>query len=222
MANYNIVIDTSNFKPFDINPAISILNAYAESRRRDQEVYDAIAKQLGELATAVGGTEKAKAIWEAYNGDLQAAMADFAQGSNQATKRALSAMRQRYFKDVVPLEKAREAMLKNLETIRNKDDGTLLHESLGNLDTYLENPMYTPKMYSGALLRTQVEGLMQSIADNIVDVKKMQNLDPYTQQILKKTGFDLDTIKTAMSSYMQTGNVDNPVIQSIMDSVWSS
>ena len=224
MANYNIVIDTSNFRPYDINPAITILNGYAEQRRRDQEVYDRIAQQLGELATAVGGTEKAKAIWEAYNGDLQAAMADFAQGSNQATGRALSAMRQRYFKDVVPLEKAREAMLKNLELLRNRSsqDGTLLSEKLGNLDTYLENPTYTPRMYSGALLRTQVEGMMQSIADNIVRADKLDNLDPYTQQIVKKTGLDMNTIKSAMASYMQTGKADDPAIQAIMDSVWSS
>lgn len=224
MANYNIVIDTSNFRPYDINPAITILNGYAEQRRRDQEVYDKIAQQLGELATAVGGTEKAKAIWEAYNGDLQAAMADFAQGSNQATGRALSAMRQRYFKDVVPLEKAREAMLKNLELLRNRSsqDGTLLSEKLGNLDTYLENPTYTPRMYSGALLRTQVEGMMQSIADDIITTGRLKNLDPYTQQILKKTGYDMNTIRAAMADYMQTGRIDNPVMQSVMDSVWAS
>jgi hypothetical protein len=35
MPNYNIVIDTSNFKPFDINPALTILGAYAEKRRKD-------------------------------------------------------------------------------------------------------------------------------------------------------------------------------------------
>ena len=224
MANYNIVIDTSNFKPFDINPALTILGAYAEKRRKDQEIYDTIAQKLGELATAVGGTEKAKAIWEAYNGDLQAAMSDFAQGSSQATGRALSAMRQRYFKDVVPLEKAREAMLKNLELLRNRSsqDGTLLSEKLGNLDTYLENPTYTPRMYSGALLRTQVEGMMQSIADNIVKADKLDNLDPYTQQIVKKTGLDMNTIRSAMANYMQTGKTDDPAIQAIMDSVWSS
>lgn len=224
MANYNIVIDTSNFKPFDINPAISILNAYAESRRRDQEVYDAIAKQLGELATAVGGTEKAKAIWEAYNGDLQAAMADFAQGSNQATKRALSAMRQRYFKDVVPLEKAREAMLKNLDSIRNRSaqDGTLIHEDLHNLDYYLDHPDYTPRSYSGAMLTAQVEHLMENVANAIVNVDSVDNLDPFTKKIVSSTGLGMDTIRQAMSEYMTTGDTSNPVIQSIMQGVWRS
>ena len=72
MANYNIVVDTSNFKPFDINPALTILNAYAAKREKDQAIYDTIAQQLGELATAVRGNKITKAIWDQYNGDLQA------------------------------------------------------------------------------------------------------------------------------------------------------
>ena len=222
MANYNIVVDTSNFKPFDINPALTILNAYAAKREKDQAIYDTIAQQLGELATAVRGNKVTKAIWDQYNGDLQAAMADFAQGSSQATGRALSAMRQRYFKDIVPLEKAREAMLKNLEAIRNKDDGTLLHEDLGNLDYYYEHPDYVPRMYDGKLLRTQVETLIGNIAKSMVNMDKLGDLDPYTQKIITRTGFDPKVIQQAMANYLATGDTKNPEMQSVLDAVWDS
>lgn len=222
MANYNIVVDTSNFKPFDINPALTILNAYAAKREKDQAIYDTIAQQLGELATAVRGNKITKAIWDQYNGDLQAAMADFAQGSSQATGRALSMMRQRYFKDIVPLEKARQAMLKNLEAIRAKDDGALIHEDIGNLDYYYEHPDYIPKMYDAKLLRTQVETIIGNIAKGMVSMDKLGDLDPYTYKIITRTGFDPKEIQAAMANYLATGDTKNPIMQGVLDAVWDS
>jgi hypothetical protein len=117
-------------------------------------------------------------------------MSDFAQGSSQATGRALSAMRQRYFRDIVPIEKARATMLKNLDAIRAKDDGSLIHEDLGNLDYYYQHPDYVPRMYDAKLLRTQVETIMSNIAKGMVSMDKLGDLDPYTYKIITRTGFN--------------------------------
>jgi hypothetical protein len=34
MPNFNLVIDTSNFKPFDINPALQVLQDYRDAYYR--------------------------------------------------------------------------------------------------------------------------------------------------------------------------------------------
>jgi len=47
MANYSIVVDTSNFKPFDLNAPLSVLRDYKDAYYRYEDALNKIAEENG-------------------------------------------------------------------------------------------------------------------------------------------------------------------------------
>ena len=48
MSNYNLVIDTSNFKPFDIGPALQVLHDYRDAYYKYEDQMNKIAEEKGQ------------------------------------------------------------------------------------------------------------------------------------------------------------------------------
>ena len=182
--NYNLVIDTSNFKPCDISVPLAIIDDYNKGYDKNKEVYDKISETLGNLDTAVQGTEKAKGIYDNYNEAFNIAADAFAKGMTTKNSRQLSTLRSRYFREINKLEKAREAM-KAIADTRAKLAATgkandMLYQDIGNLDNYLDNPNYSPKAYDGNQITANVAAIMDKIKQGLASISKGKALDPYT------------------------------------------
>lgn len=209
--NYNLVIDTSNFKPYDISVPLAIIDDYNKGYDKNKEVYDKISETLGNLDSAVQGTEKAKGIYDNYNEAFNVAADAFAKGMTTKNSRQLSTLRSRYFREINKLEKAREAM-KAIADTRAKLAATgkandMLYQDIGNLDNYLDNPNYSPKAYDGNQITANVATLMDKIKQGLATISKGEALDPYTDIYSILNGVDA----TQANQIMQQLTTGQPI-----------
>lgn len=182
--NYNIVIDSSNFKPYDINIPLSIIENYNKGYDQNKEIYDKISETLGTLDTAVQGTDKSKAIYNNYQQAFNVAADAFAKGMTTKNSSQLQELRKRYFQEINKLEQARKSM-KAVADTRSKLAATgkandMLYQNIGNLDNYLDNPNYSPKAYDGNQITANVAAVMDKIKQGLATISKGEALDPYT------------------------------------------
>ena len=97
MANYNLVIDTSNFKPFDISPALQVLHDYRDAYQRLEEQLNKIAEEKGQyILPDTPETAKYKGVMDRYNSDYASVVDDFSKGMNLNNRAAVMNIRKRY------------------------------------------------------------------------------------------------------------------------------
>ena len=101
--NYNLVIDTSNFKPFDINPALQVLHDYRDAYYRLEDQINKIAEEKGEYV--LPESSKYRGVMDRYNSDFNSAVQDFTQGMNLRNASAIRNLRRRYSSEITPIRK---------------------------------------------------------------------------------------------------------------------
>ena len=202
MANYNLYVDTSNFKPYDISTALDIMNNYSKVYEKEQEYYDNIAAKMGELQSAIQGTEKAKGIYDTYNSQLMDAMEQFGRGRNVNTARELNRLRKMYGEQVIPLETARKSMLENTKLLKelSAKDPSLLHSNLGNLDDYLADPNRMVSTYSGKELERESSEIFKNFAKRLAGASNYGRLDPYTKTWVESYGLTPEQVDAAIQT----------------------
>lgn len=99
--NYNLVIDTSNFKPFDINPALQVLHDYRDAYYRLEDQINKIAEEKGEYV--LPESSKYRGVMDRYNSDFNSAVQDFTQGMNLKNASAIRNLRRRYSSEITPI-----------------------------------------------------------------------------------------------------------------------
>lgn len=107
MANYNLVVDTSNFKPYDIGPALQILHDYRDAYYKLEDQLNKIAEEKGQYTLPEG--TKYRDTMDRYNQDFAAVVDDFSKGMNLNNRAAIAKMRQRYLEDITPINRAAAA-----------------------------------------------------------------------------------------------------------------
>ena len=107
MANYNLVVDTSNFKPYDIGPALQILHDYRDAYYKLEDQLNKIAEEKGQYIPPEG--TKYRDTMDRYNQDFAAVVDDFSKGMNLNNRAAIAKMRQRYLEDITPINRAAAA-----------------------------------------------------------------------------------------------------------------
>lgn len=116
MANFNLVVDTSNFKPFDISPAMQILHDYRDAYYKLEDQMNKIAEEKGQYVLPdTPENQSYKNIMSKYNADYDAVVDDFSKGMNTENARKIREMRRRYHSEVSPINKAIEAYNKDLD-----------------------------------------------------------------------------------------------------------
>lgn len=101
MPNFNLVIDTSNFKPFDINPALQVLHDYRDAYYRLEDQINKIAEEKGEYV--LPESSKYRGVMDRYNSDFNSAVQDFTQGMNLRNASAIRNLRRRYSSEITPI-----------------------------------------------------------------------------------------------------------------------
>lgn len=225
MANYNIVVDTSNFRPYDYNLAYRAIQDYNYGYGQSQAVYDKIAQTLGDLKSAVEGSTRAKQIYDAYQNNFDVAADEFSRGMNVNTARKLGELRKIYGTQIRQLERANEARVKAAEYLRAQNkDNDYLHEDIGSLDAWMDDPTRQVRGYSGNRLTTEVAAMMGSVAKSMKQLNADGRLDPYNKKWIETGGFSPERISEAISQ-LQTGGIDSvedPIIKGVLRNVASS
>lgn len=171
MANYSLVIG-SKYSPFTfdelLKPALMAIQAHRE-----------LEDQYSELATKANVWEEmaneqtdptAYQMYKKYSDDLKA-QADIlaTQGLTPGSRKVMLNMRDRYSKEIIPIETAytrrrelaneqREALLKDNTMMYDIDASTL------SLDDLIKNPELSYRNYSGAVLANQVGTAAKALA----------------------------------------------------------
>ena len=219
MANYNIVIDTSQFRPFDYSLALNAIHDYNTGYEKQQAVYDKIAQTLGDLASAVEGSTRAKQIYDTYQQQFNTAASDFANGMNIRNARDLANLRKVYGTQIRQLERANEAMVKEAERRRiAKPEHNMLYQNMGNLDDWMENPNRVLGSYSGTQLTNEVSALAAAAGKDIIRRYNDGSLDKFTKLWVEKKGLSSENVNKAVQEVQQGGieNVTDPVMKGIL------
>ena len=174
MANYSLVIG-SKYSPFTfdelLKPALLATQAHRE-----------LEDQYSELATKANVWEEianeqtdpyAYGMYKKYSNDLKN-QADIlaTQGLTPGSRKAMLQMKDRYSKEIVPIETAytrrrelaneqREALLKDNTMMYDIDASTL------SLDDLIKNPELSYRNYSGAVLANQVGTAAKALAKDL-------------------------------------------------------
>lgn len=145
----------SRFRPFSYEEMLAPLKAYTDEYNLQQEAYNQLGEQaslLEELTTDNPGNFKARSLYENYTKDLNQAAAELANsGLNPNSRRNLNTMRERYKKEITPVENAyqrRQQFIDEQRQLLSKDDSLMfdVDASRKGLDYFLNNPeaTYTP------------------------------------------------------------------------------
>lgn len=225
MANYNIVVDTSNFRPYDYSLAYRAIQDYNRGYEQSQAVYDKIAQTLGDLKSAVEGSTRAKQIYDTYQDNFNVAADEFSRGMNINTARKLGELRKIYGTQIRQLEKANEARVKAAEYLRAQNkDNDYLHEDIGSLDTWMDDPTRQVRGYSGNRLTTEVAAMMGSVAKSMKQLDADGRLDSYNKKWIETGGFSPERISEAISQ-LQTGGIESvkdDIIRGVLKNVAAS
>lgn len=223
--NLNLVIDTSHFKPFEYyNAALQTMKDYGTQYEKQQAVYDKIAQTLGDLASAVEGSTRAKQLYDDYNNRFNNAASDFANGMNIRNARELGDLRKLYGTQIRQLERANEAMVKEAERRRAEKDPSMMYQSIGTIDDYLDAPNRTLGRYSGTQLTNDVASLAKAVGNSIIQKANNGQLDKYTKLWIQTKGFSQEDVTKAIQE-VQHGGIDavsNPIYKNILQSAMQS
>lgn len=161
MSNYSIVIDTSNFKPFDINIPLSVLRDYRDAYYRREDALQKIAEDIGEaqIPAPREGDREQQRIYDQYmqyQDDLKAASDDFSRGMNWKNASLISAINKRYGTEVKPIKQAVadfKTWRQNLDNIYKGDSSAIIGNEGVTAYDFLNGNMPDLKYRSGKDLR---------------------------------------------------------------------
>lgn len=205
MANYSLVIG-SKFSPFTfdelLKPALMATQAHRE-----------LENQYSELATKANVWEEmaneqtdpaAYQMYKKYSDDLKA-QADIlaTQGLTPGSRKAMLGMKDRYSKEIIPIETAynkreelikqqRDALLKDSTLIFDRDYGTT------NLDYLIQNPNATFTPLSGEDIAKRTAVMAKEAASAVLNDPKYTSVfnGQYVQQKIQQ-GYDMSQIIAA-------------------------
>ena len=159
MANYNLVVN-SRFNPFSFERYIQPYQIYGQA-------YKEIEDQYGELSTKANIWEKmaneqtdphAYKMYKDYANDLKKQAYQLAsEGLNVTSRLNMLNMKERFSKEIVPIEQAYAARQKQAEEQQKAllQDPTLMlsrRAATTSLDDYIRNPQLAYEAYSGKLI----------------------------------------------------------------------
>lgn len=195
MANY--IVSGSKFRPF----------SYAEMLQPVQSAtvaHQELENQYGELATKASVWEEmaneqtdpyAYKMYKTYANDLEEQAGQLArEGLNAASRQNMLKMKQRYSRDIVPIEQAykrRQELTDEQRKLLSQDNTLMFNRdaSMLSLDDLIKNPNLTYQSYSGATLAKQVGTAAQSLAKEMREnPRKWRSIlgNQYFESIMQK------------------------------------
>lgn len=146
--NYNIVVDTSNFKPYDITPALSILRDYRDAYYRIEDQMNKIAEERGKLMLSEQDSPTAKAKLDEYDRSFGDFVKDFSHGMNLRNAAMARQLRGQYSQDVLPIKSAVERYNKIVDQVNKLGPDAIFTKDTPTFDqVYRQGALNQPLQY---------------------------------------------------------------------------
>lgn len=196
MANYNIVVDTSNFKPMDISMGWKVLEANKDTYEKLSDKLEKIAEENGEFqlpeGTMYGDIDLSQKVKDLQN-EIATTAYDINNNMSARTRGKAQQFFMRYKKEMTPIKKMVESYNKDIEKLKTLEmnDPSLIRVYTPEIGSYyggVENSKI--KMVSGqqvakdttttvgSTLRSQAQklGLSQTDIRGTLKVIKESNI----------------------------------------------
>ena len=170
MANYNLVID-SKFNPFSFEELIKPFQIYGEAYREQQDTISDLATKsdIWDKLANEQSSPYAYNLYKSFSNDLENQAENLSKyGLTPTSRQNMLRMKQRYSKDIVPIEQAYTRRKELIDEQRKllAQDNTLMFDTEADtlsLDDLIRNPQLTYQSYSGAELAKQVGTAAQNL-----------------------------------------------------------
>ena len=191
--NINLVLDTSNFKPFDISPRLQILHDYRDAYNQKQELINKIIEENGQYSLPDTPENKQYIdIINAYDNDLRAVADDFLQGMNVRNSTDLMNIYRRQRREVAPIHKAIEAYNKNVDKLASLGPDALVgnKDALSKISTYYGGVNPGIEYRSHKTIQQTAAGIMQGLDNALMSAPAQAGSIANQYFLLKQQGID--------------------------------
>ena len=191
MSNYNLVIDTSNFKPFDINPALQVLHDYRDAYYRLEDQMNKIAEEKGQYVLPdTPENQEYRGVMDRYNTDYNAVVEDFSKGMNLENARRIKELRKRYSSEVAPINRAIEAYNKDQDKMTALGPDAIIGNRNRTIRDYYGGVAPGLNYRSGKGIQQTAAGIMQGIDNALMSAPAQAGNIAKQYFILKQQGIN--------------------------------
>jgi len=217
---------TSRFTPFTYDEITKPLVQQTEAQRAMEDTYMDLSTQAAQLESLANQeTDHDTYIkLKSYSDDLKAqAESLVAHGLQTGSRRALLNMRSRYANDIIPIEtaiKRRSELANEQRKLRASNPDLMFQRDMGtvSLDELVSNPQLDyGKSYSGAQIQKDVSDMVTTVAGSLGSIAAGGNIDPYTKEIINKSGFTVGQIQQALASGVNGDEVLNQIAKGVLN-----
>lgn len=201
MANFNLVVNTSNFKPFTYEEMVKPLLLYKQEEDARQQAYLDLQEKVSTLEDLAASEKDAEAYgaYTAYKNRLKEAVDAMAKNGLTRQNNQVFNLRRSYINDIKPLNDLLEKRNKLVEEQRANDkDGTNIYSiDYGNMSLaeMKRNPTQTYNTLNGNIIRAMSAETFVPLANQILKSPEYDNVmgKQYFQERIQR-GYTLDQI----------------------------
>jgi len=224
MANWSFTVN-SQFRPFELSELMPLYQANAQAQYNAEEAMSQLQQQAAVWERLKNSAVDADsyAQYKAYKDDIDNQMADLMNnGLNGSNRRNLMRLRAQYQGTFKPMEEAynrRQMLSDTLWKLKAQDNDLIVETdpSQMSLNQIMNNPSWSPRVYSGKMITARVAQQMQTVANRISELKKIGKLDKYYDEIQKSYGLSPQDVDDFLN-----GKVTNSFIKTVIDNTLNS
>ena len=225
MANFNLVVNTSNFKPFTYEEMVRPLLLYKQEEEARQKAYLDLQEKASTLEDLAASEKDAEAYgaYTAYKNRLREVADEMAKNGLTRQNNQVFNLRKSYINDIKPLNDLLEKRNKLVEEQRaNNKDGTNIY-SIDYGDMSLaemkRNPTQTYNTLNGNIIRAMSAETFAPLAKQILESPEYTSIlgKQYFQERIQR-GYTLDQIINELQG-TEAGSKLAQVKQNILSSL---
>lgn len=225
MANFNLVVNTSNFKPFTYEEMVRPLLLYKQEEEARQQAYLDLQEKASTLEDLAASEKDAEAYgaYTAYKNKLREVADEMAKNGLTRQNNQVFNLRKSYINDIKPLNDLLEKRNKLVEEQRANDkDGTNIY-SIDYGDMSLaemkRNPTQTYNTLNGNVIRAISAETFAPLAKQILESPEYTNIlgKQYFQERIQR-GYTLDQMINELQG-TEAGSKLAQVKQNILSSL---
>lgn len=225
MANFNLVVNTSNFKPFTYEEMVRPLLLYKQEEEARQQAYLDLQEKASTLEDLAASEKDAEAYgaYTAYKNKLREVADEMAKNGLTRQNNQVFNLRKSYINDIKPLNDLLEKRNKLVEEQRANDkDGTNIY-SIDYGDMSLaemkRNPTQTYNTLNGNIIRAISAETFAPLAKQILESPEYTNIlgKQYFQERIQR-GYTLDQMINELQG-TEAGSKLAQVKQNILSSL---
>lgn len=194
----------SKFRPFTYDEMVKPLKEYKEVYDKLDTEYANLAAQTEMWKDIVNQTNSPEAysLYKKYSDTLKEVTDDFSKGMNISNRAALTEMKRRYARDIIPIVKADAARTAEANAQYEGISKGIVYEgdaASSSLDRYLHNPSIRYRQANSQEGFKRVATTSGALAKSLRDYGNGKKLDKYTKTWLQQHGYRDSEIGLAIS-----------------------